>query len=235
VSSQVELLLIVQERDRKIQRMEREIDDLPKRKALIEAQLDSHKRAVQEAEEVLRKGGLQQKELESEIDECKAKITKFRQQQFEVKNNDDYRALENQIEATNKAIAEIEERELVVMEAVEQAEQVRDEKSQELADEQKLVDVELGKFQERIANVERELEETRALRKRDAEAVDPEWLSRYDRIFQHVGDYALVEVDENHTCGGCHMKIPPQAVHDARKLDSMTPCMYCGRLLYSLP
>ncbi len=234
MSTNVEKLLVIQDRDRKINRLVKEINDLPARRKMIEAQLDSHKQALEEAEEAIRKKSLEQKELDAEVENRKERIQKFRQQQFEVKNNDDYRALEKQIRALEEEIQEIEERELVLMEATENAGTVRDEKTEALRAEQQVVDEEIGRFKERAANVEKELIDLKTERRTLIADVDPEWLARYERVFKHHGDYALVPV-EHSTCGGCHMKLPPQVGHDARKLDSMTTCMYCGRLLYYIP
>jgi uncharacterized protein len=234
VSTNVEKLLVIQDRDRKIGRLAREINDLPERRRMIESQLDAHKKALEAAEDVIRKKGLEQKELEAQIEQRKERIQKLRQQQFEVKNNDDYRAFEHQIESVNKDILAIEERELVMMEAVEAANAVRDEKIEALKSEETIVNEELARFKERAANIEKELIELETKRRALAEDMDPDWLARYDRIFKHHGDFALVTVEHN-TCGGCHMKLPPQLAHDARKLDSMTTCMYCGRLLYFIP
>ncbi len=234
MSTNVEKLLVIQDRDRKISRLVREINELPARRKLIEAQLDAHKEALEQAEEVIRKKNLEQKELDAEVDKRKERIQKLRQQQFEVKNNDDYRALQRQIEEINKEIEEIEERELAVMEATEAASAVRNEKTRALKSEQAVVNEELDTFKQRAANVEKELIDLKTERSELVKDVDPEWLSRYDRVYKHHGDYALVTVEHN-TCGGCHMKLPPQMAHDARKLDSMTSCMYCGRLLYFIP
>ncbi len=234
MSSNVEKLLVIQDRDRKIRRLEQEIKDLPKRKQLIEAQLDAFRKAHDEAEDAIRKKSLEQKDLEAQIEQRQERIRKFRQQQFEVKNNDDYRAFEHQIATLNQEISDVEDRDLVLMEEIEGLQKIRDEKLASLKDEEKVVAGELELFQQRSDNIARELEEVQQNRAELARDVDPTWLQRYDRIFQHVGDYALVEV-ENNTCGGCHMKLPPQAAHDARRLDDMTLCMYCGRLLYYIP
>lgn len=234
MSSNVEKLLVIQDRDRKIKRLEQEVEDLPKRKQLIEAQLDAFRKAHDEAEDAIRKKSLEQKDLEAQIEQHQERIRKFRQQQLDVKNNDDYRAFEHQIETVKQQISGIEDRDLILMEEVEALQKIRDEKQAALIDEEKVVAGELELFQQRCENIAAELEDVKRNRAELASDVDPTWLSRYERIFQHVGDYALVEV-ENNTCGGCHMKLPPQATHDARRLDEMTLCMYCGRLLYYIP
>ncbi len=234
MSSNVEKLLVIQDRDRKIKRLEQEIRDLPKRKQLIEAQLDAFQKAHDDAEDAIRRKSLEQKDLEAQIEQREERILKFRQQQMAVKNNDDYRAFEHQIETVRTEIAGIEDHDLILMEEIESLQRIRDEKAAALRDEQKVVDGELELFAQRCANIESELKDVQEDRAELAKSVDPDWLSRYDRIFQHLGDYALVEVESN-TCGGCHMKLPPQAAHDARRLESMTLCMYCGRLLYYIP
>lgn len=234
MSSNVEKLLVIQDRDRKIKRLEQEIQDLPKRKKLIEAQLDAFQKAHDEAEDAIRRKSLEQKDLEAQIEQHEERIRKLRQQQFDVKNNDDYRAMEHQIQTIRKEISAVEDRDLVLMEELEGLGRIRDEKMASLQDEQKVVSGELELFQQRSENIQKELDAVKVDREKLAQDVAPDWLARYDRIFQHMGDYALVEVEKG-TCGGCHMKLPPQAAHDARRLDEMTLCMYCGRLLYFIP
>ncbi len=234
MATQVERLLILQECDRRISRLTQEQQDLPQHKRAIEAQLDSYKQVVEQSEDAIRKKTMEQKDLEAQIEQREERISKLRQQQFDVKSNDDYKAMEHQILTIKQEIAGLEEQDLELMESVEELERVRDEKQQLLADEEQSVAEQLTRFGERATSMEEELSRLRTERETLIVDVDPDWLSRYDRIFKHVGDFALVTVD-NSTCGGCHMKLPPQIAHDARRLDSMTTCMYCGRLLYFIP
>jgi predicted nucleic acid-binding Zn-ribbon protein len=53
-------------------------------------------------------------------------------------------------------------------------------------------------------------------------------------VFKHTGDFGLVPVDSG-SCGGCHMKLPPQLVQDAKRGTAMISCSYCGRILYWRP
>jgi len=234
VASIIEQLLVLQDRDRKLMRLQREIDDLPERQAMIEAPLEAYQQAIDRAEEDIRNKKKEQNDLEAQIEQRRERIKKFRQQQMEVKNNDDYRTFETQIKKLETEITSLEDKELELMEALEGLETVRAEKQAAWANEKEGIDADLADVRQRAANIEQEYEAVKADRAKLAEGIDPDWLARYDRVFQHHRDYALVSA-ENNTCGGCHMKLPPQAAHDARKLDSMTTCMYCGRLLYSLP
>lgn len=231
MATPIEQLLILQDRDRRISRLQRELELLPGRRKAIESQLDSHRQALTEAEDELRKGQLEQKDLEARIDAHQERIKKLRQQQLEVKNNDDYRAFEKEVNAVEEEIVSIEDRELAVMEKIERLLGTRDEKRESLNAEEHAVQEELDQLSQRASNIEKEQAELRVSRDALSQDCDPEWLARYDRIFKNKGDAAVVPI-ENGTCGGCHMKLPPQMAHDARKGDTMTVCMYCGRLLY---
>jgi len=234
VSTHVEKLLVLQDRDRKISRLSREIKDLPARQKMIDSRLDQQRKKVSESEDLLRKATLRQKELEAEIQEWKDKIRKLREQQMTVKNNDDYKAIERQIFSYNKEIKSVEEKQIALMEANEEALAEKELRIQALATEESVVAQELSMLKERVAHIEGQVAALKADREKVAADIEPEWLSRYQRIFERRQDFALVPVN-NGTCGGCHMKLPPQISVDARRLDTMTSCSYCGRLLYIIP
>ena len=48
------------------------------------------------------------------------------------------------------------------------------------------------------------------------------------------GDVAIVPVQHGN-CGGCHLQIPPQLIHNAKRGTELTSCDYCGRILYWQP
>ena len=95
-----------------------------------------------------------------------------------------------------------------------------------MAEELQALDRRMIEVQEQVTNLKGE-------RPVLVEPIDPVWLARYERILNHVGDFALVGIERG-VCMGCHMQLPPQYVHDARKGDSLTTCSFCGRILFDV-
>lgn len=227
----LEKLLVLQDRDRKLRQLLQETRDIPARKRLIESRLKANKDAQHAAQEELKKNLADIKSVELEVESVKDTIKKYRAQQGQIKSNDQYRALEREIRDQMGRVRELEERQIVLMEKSESLKKVVQEREQELKKEEEAVGGDTKVLDERLAMIQSEIDEARKNRDAMTQGIDDAWLSRYTRIFNNKGDYALVPV-ENGTCGGCHMKVPPQLVQDAKRGDAMVSCSYCGRLLY---
>jgi hypothetical protein len=225
--------LVLQDRDRRVATLLREKADIPKRKQMIEERLEDHRTALEAAREAQTRQNLRIKELEGDVETFKTRARKYKEQQLGVKNNDEYRALGREIMSTERSIRKLEDQELEVMEAQQGVDSRVEDRGAELSREQAAVQDELNALDERMVQIEQELERFKTGREELTAGIDPSWLSRYERIFKHVGDFAIVGV-ENGSCGGCHMRLPPQLVHDARKASSLTICSYCGRILNSM-
>jgi predicted nucleic acid-binding Zn-ribbon protein len=214
--------------------LKQESKDIPARKELIQSRLAEHKEALHTVQEDKKKKNLGIKEIEGEVEACQHKIGRFRTQQFEVKTNKEYRALENEIKAEEEKIAALEERELGIMEELDTLRAEIRRREAELKEEDALVQQDLQNLEKRKENIELEINQLKTDRENLAGETDPDWLAQYERIMNNKQDFGLVSV-ENKTCGGCHMKVPPQTYQDARSGLKMVFCDYCGRMLYAGP
>ena len=231
MSNTLERLLEVQECDRKIARLSREAEDIPKRKHDIDSRLNSHRQSLEDLRSDLQQKKADSHELEVEVESFRQKIIKFREQQFLTKKNEEYQALEKEITLTERKISKSEDRELVFMEKMEQLNREIAEMASELKREEELIGQDTKVLDVRAEEIEIEI--THVKKDRDDLVVDIEasWLKRYERIMKHVGDFAMVPVEKN-SCGGCHMNLPPQLINNAKRLDDLTLCSFCGRILY---
>lgn len=227
----IEKLLVLQERDRRIKDLTRDTHQIPARKKLSEAALIEHKTALDDAQEALKRTSAAIKGVELEIETQRQRIGKLRTQQNTVRTNDDYRALEREIATVEKTIRDEEDKEIALMEEAEGLRANIALLDKRHSEEQKSVEADTQALDQRLGAIKEEISRLKAERMELAKAIDPEWLSRYERIFKHMGDFALVPV-ESGSCGGCHMKIAPQLIQDAKRSDHMTTCSFCGRLLY---
>jgi predicted nucleic acid-binding Zn-ribbon protein len=227
----IEKLLVLQDRDRRIKQLAREVEEIPARRKLGEATLNQHKAALAEAQDRLKKNAAAIKAVELEIESLRGRIVKLRTQQNSVRTNEEYRALEREIAAAEKAVRDEEDKEIVLMEEAEGLRANVALMEQHVKAEQKVVDADSAALDRRLAAIRAEIEALAAERVKLALEIDATWVTRYERIFKHTGDFAVVPV-EGGSCGGCHMVLPPQLVQDAKRNETMTACTYCGRLLY---
>jgi len=227
----IERILVVQQHDCRIRDIRKELADIPARKEQEQGRLDEHRAALSKAEEDLKLQQAEIKKLELEAESGRGKITKLRQQQMEIKTNKEFKAMATEIQGAELGISALEDRELGLMEDLEKARGVVDEKKKALAEEAAAVQADVEELDSRVAAIERELKDVESQREAAASEIDAEWLSRYEHIFSRKKDIALVKLAGG-VCGGCHMNLPPAVYHDTQKKDAMVCCNFCGRLLY---
>ncbi len=227
----LEDLLVLQEHDRRLADLRREMDDLPNRKAMAEERLSDQRRRVAEAEEARKKNAAAIKQIEIEIETLREQIGRLTRQQFEVKNNDQYRALQTEMAAHRDSIRALEDREIELMEEGEARRGEMERLKDALAEAEKEVAAQLDALERRAAVIREEWAKQESERAARASSVPAEWMARYERIMKHHRDRAIVPV-ENQACGGCHMKLPPQTIQDTRRAQAIVTCGFCGRLLY---
>jgi predicted nucleic acid-binding Zn-ribbon protein len=228
--SDIENLLAVHELDVRIIGMRKELKDIPARKDSEKARIEAHKKALETSEEDLKGGQASAKERELEIDSFKEKIIKLRQQQFEIKTNIEFRAIEKEVAALEVKIVGVEDQELEIMETIENLKSGVAESKESLTKEEELLLSDLKAFDQRATELEQESDTLGGERTEAASQVAKEWLSAYDRVLERKDD-ALVPLRES-VCGGCHLKLAPSVTHAVLRHTAPVICDFCGRLLY---
>lgn len=231
VEKSMERLLVLQECDLEIARLRREMADIPKRKAQMESALDAQKERVAQAERGLREAQERIKRAEGEIEAARQQERKYREQQLQIKSNDEYRALERQIAGLREQVAGFEDAELADMERVDCCKAEVAEQRAELEKQSQKVAAEVAEFMKQAEGLGGQLAALEAERPAKAAEVDAEWFARYERIAAK-GSGAIAVV-EHGACGHCHMKLSPAQVVEARKRDKLSFCDFCGRILYA--
>lgn len=227
----IEKLLILQDRDRKIRRVETELAHIePERQTLkakssgAQSQLDAAKQTVKQIES-------DRKRLELEVETKKTQIEKYANQQLQTRKNEEYRALAHEIDVCKADIVKIEDQEIELMEKTERA-QVDVARFTKEADAAKaLSNDKVKQLGDREENLKKELTELKSNREELASAVESGVRSRYERLFKSKGENVVVGVNHG-VCGGCHMKLPAQILVACQSNQEVVSCTNCGRILY---
>ena len=233
MSHPLEAIVALQKKDRRLIKLMREIRDIPTRKGDIEAQLAGSAKKLEVALDSKKHTEVSLKELELEVESLKEQATKYKQQQMDATNNEQYRAFVKEIGTVEKDVTYLEEKEMVLLEGIEKGKAIIEECETRLNAEKESISDELEELDEREADLTEQLEKIKGDRARAAAQCDQNVLKKYARIMNNKRDFGVVFIEPGGHCGGCHMKLPPQVTNDARNPTKIVACNFCGRIVYN--
>ena len=217
--------------DRQIAQLSAEIAYLPRHIQQIENKLAGAQHQLDSDRQTLADSQRDRRKLEDEIPPLQLKISKYKDQIYEVKTNDQYKALQHEIEFAEGEIRKIEDAILERMIAAEELEaRVRKAEGQ-LARERAAVEKEKTEATARTQANEEALAELRRRREGYCQQISPDVLGFYDTLLRHRKGVAVAEVRDG-TCGECNVRLRPQAYQEVRTSDQIQRCENCGRILY---
>jgi len=231
VSTDIEKLLKLQEKDRELRQFQLEAEEIPRQQKQLDSRLEKQRLVTEKVTGILNRLQAEIRELENDVEASKEKVAKYRKQQMEVKDNEAFRALENEIRTLTRHIGNQDDITITQMEKLESQTAIVDEADTELNSQIKELAHDVAVMEERRKELEGLIERLNQDRISIAEGIDKTWLTRYERTFKHTGDLALARSNKG-TCEGCHMKLPPSLVHESKSIETVTQCTYCGRMLF---
>jgi predicted nucleic acid-binding Zn-ribbon protein len=229
---QIEKLLIVQDRDTSLQKIEQELARLPRERAALDAKITAETENIENARAALKAKELARKELDSEVKTQEAAIQKFRTLQLEVKKNEEYRALTQQIEQAEAAIASFEEKEIHLLLEIDTEQEAFDAAKTEIEARIKIQKHSISQLQEREINLKATLDEARAVLETARADANSDYLQHYDRVRKLSKRPPYVARIANHTCAGCHLRVSNEVAQAVREATEPQFCDQCGRLVH---
>jgi uncharacterized protein len=227
----IEKLLILQDRDQKIRREQGELARIEPERQTLKAKAATAQTELENAKLRVKQIESARKDLELEVEAKKVMITRYANQQFQTRKNEEYRALAHEIDTCKAAIFEIENREIELMEQGEAAQKEVVRATQAAKDARTLVEDQVAQLDAREQNLLKELAQLETNREELASAVDEGARGRYERLVRSKGENVVVGVQHG-VCGGCHMKLPPQLLVTCQAEKELVACSNCGRILY---
>ena len=167
----------------------------------------------------------------AKIEEAKAMIAKYTEDQNNVRNNREYDLLAKEIEFQSLEV-EFCEKKLrqyagdlkAKNEEVERTNTLLEERLAALEDKR-------NELEEIISETKEEEEKLRDRAKVLEGAIEPRLLQSFKRIRKNTRNGLGVVYVQRDACGGCFNKIPPQRQLDVKMRKKIIVCEYCGRIL----
>ena len=165
------------------------------------------------------------------IENANASISRYKEQQNNVRNNREYDNLTKEIEYQE---LEIEASQRKISKFKTELEERQADKTKTVSDiEDRTVDLNQKRNElESILAETKEQTEKYMLRAADLEKhIDERLVTAFHRIRRNAHNGLAVVKVERDSCGGCHSKIPAQRQLDIRLRKKIIVCEFCGRIL----
>src|SRR5712692_9355839 len=166
----------------------------PRRLAEVEARVEDARKQLASAKEALITSLKDRKRYEIDVEQWKEKARKYKDQSYEVKTNEAYKALQHEIQNAETEMAKAEDRLLDRMMAGEEFERQVKAAERSLKEVEGATDSERRAVQAEQASVQKEVERDTAEREQAVAAVPDDLLDHYQRIARRHNGVALAEV-----------------------------------------
>jgi len=234
MTSDLKILIELQQIDSQIAALRAEIAELPKHVAEIEAKLAGSKAKVEATLAAAKSDEAARRKHESDIQDQQQKISKYRDQSLNVKTNHEYKALMDEIKFAEAKIAASEDKILEIMVAADVRKESLKKAEAELKADTAENDREKEEARQRTAVDEAALAELTTRRNALRAGVGEDVLRQYDHVLKVRGS-ALAAVYDNEQCGACNVMLRPQVFQEVMTNEQFMTCDYCRRILYYVP
>jgi hypothetical protein len=231
VHSELEQLLILQDREQKIRQIRTEIETVPLRRNSLESQLAATKASLEALKHKARQVEMDRKKLELDVGTRTEKISRLKTQQYQTRKNDEFQAIGHEIERYENEIGKIEDEELELMVLADKIKADLADEEKKGAETKESISRQTADLDEKSKALDSQLNALTSERSELAGKIDEDLLGRFERLFKSKGDAAVVAI-EHGVCTGCHMKVTTATASQVRAGKELVSCENCGRILY---
>jgi predicted nucleic acid-binding Zn-ribbon protein len=231
MQEEVRALLIIQDRDRRLLALTKELEKLPQDEIRAKAKLAADEAGVAKAQQNVLESELRVKKIELDAETRRTTIKRLKLQQFETRKNDEFVALGHEIVRYEKDLDQFETLELQAMEEVDGFRLKHKEAEAKLSQSKKLVEEDIASIRQRQERVQADKQEVTTDRAKLAHLTSEELLQLYNRLMKNKDALAVAPLRDG-KCEGCHMKVIASTAIKAQAGSEITQCENCGRILY---
>lgn len=224
-------LIRIQSIDLAIQEIRASIDKFPGISKALDAKVSDSAAALSAVQEKTKNNQATRKKLEIEVGVFEAKVSKYREQMLSVKTNEEYRALQKEIEHAQVGIRGVEDKIIGLMLEAESSQNEIKAAEARLKEDQQLVSQERKQLEAEHQKEVGALDGYLSERKEIEVQISADLLPRYDRVRKFRGGIGISPA-RDYVCEVCQVRIRPQVFQEIRKNDTIIACDACQRILY---
>jgi uncharacterized protein len=224
-------LVALQDKDKVLDAIQKEIDAVPPRIAAVQADLANEKKRMDAAKAKTLELEKKKKTKELDVASKEEAARKHTGQLNELKSNDAYKAMQAEIEKEKAAAGDIETEILQIMDEIDKSKAEEKVLAAELKNIEDFSKNDLAKLEAELSHAKGRYAEAKAARDAAAEPVPADLMKVFNHIRSRGKPDAVVPVVDGH-CGSCQMTLTPAMIAEVTKLKSLATCESCQRILY---
>ena len=232
MKAELEKLIALQNLDTSIRKLEKELEAIPERRAVIEGEFDRRAFEIRALESRRDDARQSRTRLENEVTDQKSRAERAERNLMSSKKQDEYTAAIREADAARKQISTLETQILEQMETLEQAEAALKERADEIASLNSDREARLQSFDEETKSQSELLAKQRIEREQVFANLPSSMSNMYARIRARIRDGVAVAEARNRSCSACFMSLRPQVMAEIRRGEEVLTCDNCGRILY---
>lgn len=233
MQSAIRPLIDLQHVDVRLHSLRQRLAAFPARSAQIEAQIAAQHAKLNASREALTASLKDRKKFELDVEQWRERARKYRDQSYEVKTNEAFKALQHEIAHAEKEMAAAEDRLLERMVSGEEFDREVKTAESDLKKAESIATAERATLSAEKAELDKEIAAAESERSEAVKHIPESLLDEYERIAKRHHGVALAEV-RNETCQACGVRVRPHVFQALRRAEEshIFTCETCNRILY---
>lgn len=219
-------------RDRRLGKLIDETKLLPGDQARLTEKINIEKKSIDLAVTEWRELEAKNNTLEKDLFQISDKIARNKVRQLEVKKNEEYQALEIEINSLLELQSQKEDEQIDVLLKIDDARSIAELAQEKIAERVEHLEKQLEGLKQRKVQVVEEASELEIEINEARTRVPNPMLATYDRVKKIVTRAPFVAPLELQKCTGCHLKVSNDVVSNVLVEQKLTQCDQCGRIVY---
>ena len=232
MKSELNNLIELQKDDTRIRQLNKTIDTSEERRANLEEEFEKHVSFMRDIQKDRDEANAKRVELEVQIREAKTDMERANRNLKTARDQKQYEAAMRELASLNKQISKFETKVLENMEVSEKAENILEERADEVNDLESNWKKKIQDFDKELINSKAELKQLTNKREVILANISSGLVAIYDRLVKKSRNgMGVVKVKDN-ACSACFMYLRKQMVVDLKTTNKIVTCESCARILY---